>query len=75
MKLIRCYFVLDSSDRFMFQTTPDIRGIEHARAIVLRYEQTYRNSPHVPNVTLPLRLFAIDALGGKTEIPLADWKS
>lgn len=72
MKLIRLYFALDSSDRFMFETTPDVRGIEHARAIVLRYEQTYHNSPHV---TLPLRLFAIDVLGGKTEIPLADWKS
>lgn len=72
MKLIRCCLVLDSSDRFMFQTTPDIRGIEYARAIALRYEQIYRNSPHV---TLPLRLFAVDALGGKTEISLADYRS
>ena len=72
MKLIRCYFVLDSSDRFMFQITPDIRGIDHARAIALRYEQMYSDSPHV---TLPLRLFAIDALGGRIEIPLASHES
>lgn len=72
MKLIRSFFVLDSDSRYMFETTPDVRGIEHARQIVLRCAQRYRDSPHV---TLPLRLFAIDALGGKTEIPLADYKS
>jgi hypothetical protein len=72
MKLIRCCLVLDSDDRYMFETSGGVRGIDHARAIALRCEQLYRNSPHV---TLPLRLFAVDALGDRIEIPLAGSES